>query len=155
MKGHFCPSTGIVSADIGYIVAAAALLATSARAIGFLNSLKRAAPVTVGVIYGGVGNGISFRASAIAFDELTSAVGSFDILYLMPKLGGRAAEAASDAVRRLHAVSISNDPACLDAHACVLMVRSRNGTEIVLDMALADAAKARFSSIFTLMAKRR
>jgi hypothetical protein len=52
-------------------------------------------------------------------------------------------------------VSISNDPACMDAKCCVLMVRTVGGVEIVLDTQLAEAVGAHFSSVFTMMVKRR
>ncbi len=74
----------------------------------------------------------------------------------MPSVTSDAASAdVSDYVRQNRVVSISSDPACLDAQCCVLMVRSGSGVDIVLDTAMADAAGARFSSVFTMMVKRR
>jgi hypothetical protein len=43
----------------------------------------------------------------------------------------------------------------MDARCCVLMVQAGSSVNIVLDTALADAAGAQFSSVFTMMVKRR
>jgi hypothetical protein len=60
-----------------------------------------------------------------------------------------------DFIRRRHIISISNDPACLGAGCCVLMVRTTGTVEIVLDTALADSVGARFSTVFAMMVKRK
>jgi hypothetical protein len=52
-------------------------------------------------------------------------------------------------------VSVSSDPACLDAKCCVLMVQAGSNVNIVLDTAMATATGAHFSSVFTMMVKRR
>jgi hypothetical protein len=77
-----------------------------------------------------------------------------DALFLLP--GSSKDQAAiTEFMRRRHLVSISNDPACMDAKCCVLMVRTTGGVEIVLDTQLAEAVGAHFSSVFTMMVKRK
>lgn len=154
-------------------VALADLQATT-RSLGFLDSLQNRSTISIGVVYGaGVRDGknsaaqtagaltamrgpgsSTIRANAVSVDELAQNAQHFDALYLMPGVAANGAQVA-DAVRRQHVVSISSDPACLDARYCVLMVRAGAGVDIVLDTALANAVGARFSSVFTMMVKRR
>jgi hypothetical protein len=149
-------------------------LQAATRSLGFLDSLQNRSTVSIGVVYGaGVrdgknaaaqtastltamrGPGTSFiRATIVAVDELAQNAQRLDVLYVMPGLAANGAQIA-DAVRRQHVVSISSDPACMDARCCVLMVQAGSGVNIVLDTALAAAAGARFSSVFTMMVKRR
>ena len=149
-------------------------LQAATRALGFLDSLQNHPVIVIGVVYSdGVAankgdaarvagqlsaipgpNSSTIRTNLLAIDELAHATQHFDALYLMQSATAGASVVA-DYVRRQHVVSISSDPACLDAKCCVLMVQSGSGVNIVLDTALADAAGARFSSVFTMMVKRK
>jgi hypothetical protein len=149
-------------------------LQAATRSLGFLDSLQNRSAILIGVVYGAEvrdgknsavqtagaltamrGPGSStIRANIITVDELVQNTQRFDALYLMPGVAANSAQVA-DVVRRQHVVSISNDPACMDAKCCVLMVQAGAGVNIVLDTALADAAGAHFSSVFTMMVKRR
>ena len=152
-------------------------LQAATRSLGFLDSLQNRSTISIGVVYGaGVRDGknsaaqtasalsamrgpatpdlSTIHASIVTVDELAQNAQHFDALYLMPGVAANGAQVV-DAVRRQHVVSISNDPACLDAKCCVLMVQAGSSVNIVLDMALAAAADAQFSSVFTMMVKRR
>jgi hypothetical protein len=149
-------------------------LQAATRSLGFLDSLQNRSAISIGVVYGAAvrdgkssaaqtagalaamrGPGSStIRASVLTADELAQNTQHFDVLYVMPGVAANGAQIA-DAVRRQHVVSISSDPACLDAKYCVLMVQAGSGVNIVLDTALAAAAGAQFSSVFTMMVKRR
>lgn len=149
-------------------------LQAATRSLGFLDSLQNRSTISIGVVYGaGVRDGknsatqtagalsamggpgsSTIRANIVAVDDLAQNAQHFDVLYLLPGVAANGALIA-DAVRRQHVVSISSDPACLDAKCCVLMVQAGSNVNIVLDTALADAAGAHFSSVFTMMVKRR
>jgi hypothetical protein len=149
-------------------------LQAATRSLGFLDSLQNHATISVGVVYGaGVRDGknsaaltagtlsamrgpgsSTIRATVVSVAELGQTAQRFDVLYLMPGLAANGAQ-IGDAVRRLRVVSISSDTACLDARYCVLMVQAGSGVNIVLDTTLASAAGAQFSSVFTMMVKRR
>jgi hypothetical protein len=94
------------------------------------------------------------QATLLSVPELSGFSQHVDALYLMP-LPGEAGRPVADFVRRQNAVSISSDPACLDMGACVLMVQARSSTLIVLDTALAQAVGAKFSTVFTMLVKRK
>jgi hypothetical protein len=149
-------------------------LQAATRSLGFVDSLHNRATISVGVVYGaGVRDGknsaaltagilsalrgpgtSAIRANILSVDELAQNAKHFDALYLMPGTAASGAQLA-DAVRRLQIVSISSDPACLDARCCVLLVQAGAGVNIVLDTALSAAAGVQFSSVFTMMVKRR
>ena len=149
-------------------------LQAAARSLGFVDSLQNHSTISIGVVYGpGIRDGknaavqtagalaalhgpgsSTIRASPVSADELAQNAQRFDALYLMPGLAANGAQIA-DAVRRQHIVSISSDGACLDANYCVLMVQAGSGVNIVLDTALSAAAGVQFSSVFTMMVKRR
>ena len=153
---------------------AAADLQAATRTLGFLDSLRDHTTISIGVVYGASvrdgknsaaqiagtlatmrGPGSStIHTNIVPVEELAQNTQHYDALYLMPGVAANGAQIA-DAVRRLHAVSISSDPACLVAKYCVLMVQAGSGVNIVLDTALAAAAGAQFSSVFTMMVKRR
>lgn len=143
------------------------------RALGFLDSLPRDNTIDIGVVYspGPQGkaqaqvlanalNGMqgpsskSLHAEALGADELAQTQKRLDVIFLSPGSAGNSTS-ISDFIRRHHVVSISNDPACLDTRCCVLMVSTANGTNIVLDTALADSVGAHFSTVFAMMVKRR
>ena len=149
-------------------------LQAAARALGFLETLPHDGIVVIGIVYSaGVPgqrvlaaqvaerlnvipgpNAANFRAQIIALDDLASFANRLDGLFLLP---GALAEKTviTEVLLRRHLVSISNDPACVDANCCVLMIRSGSTVEIVLNTQLANAAGLHFSSVFTMMVKRR
>ena len=149
-------------------------LQSATRALGFLDTLQNHPVIVIGVVYSdGVANNKSdaariagqlatmpgpnssiIRANVVTTDDLAHATQHFDALYLMLSAAADAG-AITDYVRRQHVVSISNDPACLDAGYCVLMVQAGSRVNIVLDTAMAKAAGAQFSTVFMMMVKRR
>jgi hypothetical protein len=161
------------AADAASEVTPADLHAT-ARALGFLDPLPRDKTIVVGIVYspsliGGRAlaaqaaeqlkaipgpNHTSFQAEVIPTDGLAQFADRVDAIFLFPGTSKDQA-AIGDFLRRRHLVSISNDPACMDAKCCVLMVRTTGGVEIVLDTQLAQEVGAHFSSIFTMMVKRK
>jgi hypothetical protein len=144
------------------------------RALGFLDTLPSDNTINIGVVYSpatpqgkaqaqtlaSILNGMpgpnskSLHAEAMGVDELAQTQKRLDVLFLLPGSAGSSV-GITDFIRRRHVVSISNDPACLDAHCCVLMVSTANGVNIVLDTALADSVGAHFSTVFAMMVKRR
>jgi hypothetical protein len=147
-------------------------LQAASRSLGFLDTLRRDGPIVVGIVYAPATanaqalaaetadrlrsisgpNAAPFRPELIPASELPQFAGRLDAVFLMP---GSSGETIADAIRRRRIVSISSDPACLDARCCVLHVRTASGVEIVLDTALANAVGARFSPVFAMMVKRR
>ena len=96
----------------------------------------------------------TIRAVPILVGDLARSTQRFDVLYLMPGPSTNSIVVVGY-VRQHRVVSISSDPACLTVQCCVLMVRAGSSTEIVLDTELAAATGARFSSVFTMMVKRK
>ena len=160
----FCPAAAgeVTPAD----------LQAAMRALGFLTALQNRPSIAVGVVYhdadsklqaarvaamlmrqGGPGSA-TVAASVMAVQDLPQSAQHVDALYLLslPPESGRS---VADFVKRESVVSISADPACLDEQACVLMVQARSNMTIVLDTALAQAAGAKFSAVFTMLVKRR
>lgn len=149
-------------------------LQAATRALGFLDTLQNQPVIVIGVVYSDGGatnkneasrvagqlsvmpgaNSSTIRANIITIDELAHTTQHLDALYLMPSTTAYAG-IITDYVRRQHVVSISNDPACLDTKRCVLMVQAGSSVNIVLDTALAKSAGAHFSSVFTMMVKRK
>jgi hypothetical protein len=99
-------------------------------------------------------NHTSFQTEIISADALAQFANRVDAVFLLPGTS-KDQVAIVEFLRRRHLVSISNDPACMDAKCCVLMIRTVGGVEIVLDTQLAEAVGAHFSSVFTMMVKRR
>jgi hypothetical protein len=148
----------------------AADLQAAAQTLQFLESLPRSGALKVGVVYGSdraaadeaarsfgalpAPNATRFDVTTIPAAELQRYAGPLDLLLLLPGTSA-SASAIADTVRARHVASISSDPGCLLSHCCVLMVRSGERMDIVLDTALADAANARFSMVFTMMVKRK
>jgi hypothetical protein len=148
-------------------------LQAAMQTLNFLESLPKEGPVTIGVIYASeipnsripatetakaIGamrgpNNRDVQAVALSIDDLSHYAGHLAVIYLLSGASNHA-DAIMTAVRRLHALSISDDPACLAAKCCVLMVRSAQRVEITLNSALADAAGARFSLVFMMVVKR-
>jgi hypothetical protein len=149
-------------------------LQAATRTLGFVDALQNRPTISIGVVYGpGIRDGknsatqtadalsamrgpgsSTIRANILTVEELAQNTQHFDVLYLMPGLAANGDQIANT-VRRQHVVSISNDGACLDAKYCVLMVQAGSGVNIVLDTALSAAAGVQFSSVFTMMVKRR
>jgi hypothetical protein len=149
-------------------------LQAATRTLGFVDALQNHSTVLIGVVYApGVRDGKNsaaqtaaaltglrgpgssvIRANILTVDELAQNAQRLDVLYVMPGLAANGDQIANT-VRRQHIVSISNDGACLDAKYCVLMVQAGSGVNIVLDTALSAAAGVQFSSVFTMMVKRR
>ncbi len=146
-------------------------LQATARSLGFLDTLSRDGTIVIGIVYASPNNraqavqtadrlraipgpnASELRPELIAAADLPQFPGRLDAVFLMPGVPG--AEGMAESVRRRRIVSISNDPTCLDARCCVLLIRTTRGVEIILDSALADAVGARFSSVFSMMVKRR
>jgi hypothetical protein len=173
-------SAAVICAALAHASAARAAdiapadLQAATRSLGFLDTLQNRSTISIGVVYGAAvrdgknsaaqtagalasmrGPGASIiRANILTVDELAQNAQRLDVLYVMPGVAANGAQIA-DAVRRQRVVSISSDPDCLNAKYCVLMVRAGSGVDIVLDTSLADASGAHFSSVFTMMVKRR
>jgi len=150
----------------------AADLQAAVRSLGFLSSLERRSAIVIGVVYNSADPGskvLAVRASAelsrlagpgsstisaapVAVQELNGQ--RFDALYLTP-LAAEHSRTVAEFVRRQSTVSVSSDPACLEAQSCVLMVQAHASMSVVLDTALAKAVGARFSTVFTMLVKRR
>ena len=147
-------------------------LQATARSLGFLDTLRRDGTIVIGIVYASPANrapaaqvadrlraipgpnASELRPELIAAADLPQFPGRLDAVFLMP--GVPAAETGmAESVRRRRIVSISNDPTCLDTRCCVLLIRTTRGVEIFLDTALADAVGARFSSVFSMMVKRK
>lgn len=149
-------------------------LQAALRALGFLQSLQNRSTVSIGVVYNGAdpasraqaqrlageltrlpGPGsATVSAGVVAVQELGQSSPRFDALYLTP-LPAELSRSAGEFVRRQSVVSISADPACLEAQSCVLLVQARSSLSVVLDTQLARAVGARFSTVFTMLVKRK
>lgn len=152
----------------------AADLQAVARSLGFLDTLPHDGTIAVGIVYAAAvpdgkakalqvaenlrsvpgPNTASFQPTLIAAETLAQAPDRLDALFLMPGVFGSAA-AIIETARQRHLITISTDPACLEAKCCVLMVRADRRVEIVLDTALADAVGAHFPSVFTMLVTRK
>ena len=148
-------------------------LQAAVQTLNFLESLPKEGPITVGVIYASeVANSQQLAAEAvkaidtmrgpnnrevqavgISIADLSHYAGHLDVIYLLIGASNHS-DAIVTAIRRLRAVSISDDPACETTKCCVLLVRSGQRVEITLNSALADAAGARFSMVFMMVVKR-
>ena len=149
-------------------------LKAATRSLGFLQNLPRGGSFNLGIVYAPASpngkllgqqvaerlrslpgpNQSDLKPEAIATSELTGHAAHLDALYLVPGITGSAA-AIADVAKRRHLLVISNDPACLDQHCCMLMVRDSGKVEIVLDSELAQSAGVNFSSVFAMMVKHR
>ncbi|MGB8840387.1 MAG: YfiR/HmsC family protein [Aliidongia sp.] len=149
-------------------------LQAGARALGFLDSLPHDGIVAVGIVYADAvseskaqaqqtadrlrmipgPNNSRFVPVLIPVETLSRTSERVDVLYLMPGVSGSAATIA-EVARQRHLLTLSDDPACVDSHDCVLMVRSDRRVEIVLDIALADAVGVHFPSVFMMLVTRK
>jgi hypothetical protein len=148
-------------------------LQAAVQTLNFLESLPKGGPISVGVIYASeiansqqlaegavkaIGamrgpNNREVQAVGISIVDLSHYTGHLDVIYLLIGASNHSGEIVT-AIRRLRAVSISDDPACLAAKCCVLLVRSAQRVEITFNSALADVAGARFSLVFMMVVKR-
>jgi hypothetical protein len=149
-------------------------LQAAMHTLSFLESLPKEGNILVGVVYPpdiattevlatetakviGTMHGPNFRTLqpiVLSTKALAKFEGRLDLVFLVMGASEHSEEIL-DAMRRLHFVSISDDPACADARCCVLMVRTGQRVEISLNTALADAVGARFSLVFTMVVKRK
>lgn len=143
-------------------------LKAATRSLGFLQNLPQGKDYVVGIVYptptakalgqqtadrmrGLPGpNNTALRPEIISLQELAAHADGLNALYLL--LGAENGGIA-DVARRKHLLVMSNNPACLDQHCCMLMVRDSGRVEIVLDSDLAQAAGISFSSVFAMMVK--
>ena len=148
-------------------------LEAAMRALSFLESLPKDGAIIVGVVYpSDVPTGKALAAQAakiigstrgpgsrqlqpvvVSTDDLTGFDRHLDALFLVPG-SSMHPDVILEAILRRRLVSISDDPICLEAKCCVLMVRAGQRVEITLNTALADAVGARFSLVFTMVVKR-
>jgi hypothetical protein len=164
----------IASAPMHAAEVATADLEAAVHSLGFLDSLQHRAAISVSVVYRSGDaeskalaqrtaatlmsmrgpNASTIAANVVAINELGQNPRHVDVLYLVPGAAENG-RVIGDFVRRQHVLSISNDPSCLDARCCVLMVQAGSHVNIVLDTALAQETGATFSAVFTMMVKRR
>jgi hypothetical protein len=144
------------------------------RTLNFLESLPTDGTIVVGVVYASdvpgsqalaaeTANTISamhgpnsrtLRPVVLSTTDLDKFEGRLDVIYLA--IGAaKHPERILAAMGRLHLVSISDDPNCMDTRCCVLMVRTGQRVEISLNTSLAAAVGARFSMVFMMVVKRR
>jgi hypothetical protein len=148
-------------------------LQAAVQTLNFLESLPKEGPIVVAVIYAAEiansqqqaseavkaistmrsPNNREVQAVGISIDDLSRYAGHLDVIYLLSGASNHSG-AIVTAIRRLRAVSISDDPACETTKCCVLLVRSAQRVEITLNSALADTAGARFSLVFMMVVKR-
>ena len=145
-------------------------LKAATRSLGFLQNPPHSGGFVIGIVYAPANgkalgqqtaerirtlpgpNDSGLKAEAIAINDLAGHSDRLDALYLVPGVSGSNA-AIVDIARRKHLLVMSNDPACLDQHCCMLMVRDSGRVEIVLDSDLAQSAGISFSSVFAMMVK--
>ena len=148
-------------------------LQAAMRSLNFLESLPKDGTIIVGVVYPSdvpTGKALAaqaakiisstrgpgsrqFQSVVVSTDDLTSFDGHLDALFLVPG-SSMHPDVILQAILHHHLVSISDDPICIEAKCCVLMVRAGQRVEITLNTALADAVGARFSLVFTMVVKR-
>jgi hypothetical protein len=144
------------------------------RTLNFLESLPKAGPILVGVVYPSdipdaqaladataqlIGslrgpNSRTLQPIVISTNDLPRLDTHLDVLFLIVGTSKHSA-LIMDTIRRHRLVSISDDPVCADAHCCVITVSTGKRVEISLNTALADAVGARFSLVFTMAVKRK
>jgi hypothetical protein len=148
-------------------------LQAAVQTLNFLESLPKEGPVNVGVIYASETSNSQLLATEtakaigamrgpnkrdiqtviVSIGDLSHYAGHLDVIFPIFGASNHANEIVA-AVRRLRAISISDDPACMATKCCVLLVRSAQRVEITLNSALADVAGARFSRVFIMVVKR-
>jgi hypothetical protein len=149
-------------------------LQAAVRTLSFLESLPREGAIVVGVVYSSeipgaqalavetaksLGamqgpNSRTLQPVVLSISDLDQFVGRLDVIFLAQGVS-KHPEKILSAMGRLHLVSVSNDPSCLDAECCVLMVRAGEHVEISLNNALAASVGAHFSLVFMMVVKRK
>jgi hypothetical protein len=149
-------------------------LQAAVRTMNFLESLPKEGAIVVGVVYSSeipgaralagetaksLGtmrgpNSRTLQTVVLSTSELERFQGRLDVIFLAQGVC-KHPERILSAMGRLHPVSISDDPICLDTQCCVLSVRAGEHVEISLNTALAAAVGARFSLVFMMVVKRR
>jgi YfiR/HmsC-like len=162
---HAAGTTDQVSADN---------IQAAMRTLNFLESLPKEGTITVGVVYCscvpaaqtmaeataqliGTMRGPNSRALkplVISTDALAQSGDHLDVLFLVAG-ASKDSTAIVDTMRRRHLPSLSDDPSCADTGCCVVLVRTGQRVEILLNTSLADAVGARFSLVFTMVVKRK
>jgi hypothetical protein len=147
-------------------------LQAAVQTLNFLDSLPKDGPIAIGVIYAPEVSNAQLLATetskalsamrgpnnrdiqtvVMTIDEVSRYAGHLDVIYLLVGVSNHS-NVIVNALRRLRAISISDDPACMVAACCVLQVRSGQRVEITLNSALAGAAGARFSLVFMMVVK--
>jgi hypothetical protein len=147
-------------------------LQAAVQTLKFLDSLPKDGPIAIGVIYAPEVSNAQLLATetskalsamrgpnnrdiqtvVMTTDEVSHYAGHLDVVYLLVGVSNHS-NVIVPALHRLRAVSISDDPACMVAACCVLLVRSGQRVEITLNSALAGAAGARFSLVFMMVVK--
>jgi hypothetical protein len=147
-------------------------LKAATRSLGFLQNPQHNNDFVVGIVYvtGSAGSKTlgqqtadriralpgpkdsGLKTEIITVNDLANHADRLDALYLLPGTSA-GASAIIDMARRKHLLVMSNDPACLDQHCCMLMIRDTGRVEIVMDSALAQSAGVTFSSVFAMMVK--
>jgi len=149
-------------------------LQAAVRTLNFLESIPANGAIVVGVVYAPdvpgseasavetaktIGlmhgpNSRAFRVIVLSRSDLEKFQGRLDVIFLAQGVSLHP-ERILAAMGRLHTVSISSDPACVDTRCCVLLVRTGQQVEISLNTSLATAVGARFSVVFVMVVKRR
>jgi hypothetical protein len=149
-------------------------LQAAVRTLNFLESLPKEGIIVVGVVYPAEvptakslaantakvittltgPNSRTLQPIILSTTDLAQFNGHLNVIFLVAG-SSKHPELVLGALRRLHLVSISDDPACVDTNCCVLMIRTVGRVEITLDTALADAVGARYSLVFTMVVKRK
>jgi hypothetical protein len=146
-------------------------LRAATRALGFLQSGTRRGEFAIGIVYAGNGaalarqtaermrglsgpNNAALKPEILSLHDLAAHDGPLDAIYLLPGGAGGGAVIV-EAARRRHIPVLSNDPGCLGANCCMLMVRDSGQVEIILDTGLTKSAGVNFSSVFAMMVKRK
>lgn len=131
-----------------------------ARAVGFINGLPRGV-IDVAVVDGpgadaviaamgrGVAaGGVTLNPRRVSLAELTS---SGVRVIIVPEGQGAVHAAIAATARRLHAVTLSTDMACVRSGRCVVGVAASPRVEIVVSRAAQRASGASFSQAFSVM----
>jgi hypothetical protein len=149
-------------------------LQAAMRTLSFLESLPKQGKILVGVVYlSDVPTGQTLAEETakaivtmqgpnarilqtviVSANDLAKFDGRLDVLFLVTG-ASKQSELILSAMSRNRLVSISDDPACVDAKCCVLMVRAGQRVEIFLNTALAESVGARFSLVFMMVVKRK
>jgi YfiR/HmsC-like len=144
------------------------------RTLSFLESLPKDGPIIVGVLYSSDTpdaqavaeataqlirtmhgpNSRTLQPLVLSTNALAQFQGHLDVLWLTAGVCKHAVLIV-DSIRHQHVVSICDDPQCADSQCCVIAVRAGQRVEISLNTALADAAGAHFSLVFTMVVKRK